>query len=124
MECSAKRLAGRGSLQSLVRYSYACLSGHCSLLDHFLIRSVMQNRVFSGLNYSLGNEDCRVETRLLAPNTGHVVCVAIGGSQLVPFLSRRPKAVTFVDISKDQLLFAELRLKLLQMLSFDEFVQF
>jgi S-adenosylmethionine-diacylglycerol 3-amino-3-carboxypropyl transferase len=84
----------------------------------------MKTRVFEGLNYSFGNEDNCVETELLEENTRQVVSVCHSGSQLIPFLTRKPSAITFVDVSEEQLVIAALRLHLLQRLSHDEFLRF
>jgi S-adenosylmethionine-diacylglycerol 3-amino-3-carboxypropyl transferase len=84
----------------------------------------MKTRIFDGLNYSFGNEDCAVETALLPLNTPEVVSVCHSGTQIIPFLSRKPASLTLVDVSNEQLVIAELRLFLLRALSFDDYLRF
>lgn len=84
----------------------------------------MKTRVFEGLNYSFGNEDCSVEASLLAIDASHIASVCHSGAQLIPFLAKRPKAITFIDLSREQLIIAELRLELLRALDFNGFKRF
>lgn len=83
-----------------------------------------RSRNFDGLNYAFGNEDCSVEAALLPYDAQHIATVCHSGAQLIPFLNKRPKAITFIDISKEQLIIAQLRYELLRRLPFEDYIRF
>jgi len=82
-------------------------------------------KYFTGnLNYTLGNEDTSLELALLPEQVGHVVSVAGSGSRVLPLLARAPRAVTCVDLSREQLMLTELRIEALRALNHAEFLAF
>jgi S-adenosylmethionine-diacylglycerol 3-amino-3-carboxypropyl transferase len=79
---------------------------------------------FNRLNYSLANEDTRLEVEVLPSNVSNAVAVAGSGSRVLPLLSKKPKILTIVDLSQSQLALTELRVETLRDLDYEEFVQF
>ncbi len=79
---------------------------------------------FSGLNYSIGNEDPIVEYETLPNNASHVLAVAGCGSRVVPLFAKNPQRVTCVDASTEQLWFTQLRIASVKALCHDEFIAF
>lgn len=79
---------------------------------------------FVGLNYSLANEDTRVELDLLREGTDRVLCVAGSGARVLPLLSKNPKHLTVVDVSLEQLFLTELRIEAARELGRDEYLKF
>ncbi len=71
---------------------------------------------FVGLNYTLANEDARVEHGLLERGAEGVLAVAGSGARVLPLLAREPKQLTVIDVSREQLLLAELRVAAAQSL--------
>lgn len=84
----------------------------------------MSASFFSGLNYTIGNEDTSFELALLPHNTDHVVAVAGSGARVVPLLARNPCVVTCVDSSPAQLALCEIRLALVRELTREEYLAF
>jgi S-adenosylmethionine-diacylglycerol 3-amino-3-carboxypropyl transferase len=76
------------------------------------------------LNYTLANEDTAMELAMLPKNVGHILSVAGSGGRVLPLLSRQPKQVTCVDISREQLYLTELRIESARALTHDEFLSF
>lgn len=79
---------------------------------------------FSGLNYSLANEDTSVEFRLLHENARHVFVIPSSGAQALPLLARHPQRMDIADISEPQLFLTELRLAALRACSYEEWLYF
>ncbi len=79
---------------------------------------------FTGLNYTLGNEDTALEFAVLPEECSHVVAAAGSGSRIVPLLAKFPKRITCVDISPEQLYLTELRVQTLKALTYSEFLSF
>lgn len=79
---------------------------------------------FRRLNYTLANEDSRVELEALPENAGSVLCVAGSGARLLPLIARRPARVTCVDVAPEQLYLAELRVEAVRALPLDEYLAF
>lgn len=79
---------------------------------------------FRRLNYTLANEDCRVELEALPENVGSVLCVAGSGARMLPLLARRPSRVTCVDVAAEQLYLAELRVEAVRALPLDQYLEF
>lgn len=69
------------------------------------------------LNYSLANEDTRVEASILPPHAESVLSVGGSGSRVIPLLARNPKKLTVVDISPQQISF--IKMKLAALATFD-----
>jgi S-adenosylmethionine-diacylglycerol 3-amino-3-carboxypropyl transferase len=79
---------------------------------------------FDGLNYSLANEDCRIESELLPPGAGSVLAVAGSGARVLPLLARGPATLTVIDLSSAQLALTELRIALARSAQRSEFLEF
>jgi S-adenosylmethionine-diacylglycerol 3-amino-3-carboxypropyl transferase len=79
---------------------------------------------FAGLNYSLANEDSRIESELLPLGTRSVLAVAGSGARVLPLLSRRPSTLTVVDLSPAQLALTELRIALARSTQRSDFLEF
>ncbi len=77
---------------------------------------------FVGLNYTLANEDARIEHGLLADGVPGVLAVAGSGARVLPLLARSPKQLTVIDVSREQLLLAELRVQAARTLDRDDFL--
>jgi len=91
----------------------------------FLWVKNMHNQYFSDLNYSLGNEDTKVEyemVRRLKPNT--IISVCGSGSRTLPLLASSPQKMICVDLASQQLGLLRLRIEVLKKLSYDEFLKF
>lgn len=65
---------------------------------------------FDKLNYTLSNEDTRVEELLLPENTGSVFSIAGSGARVIPLVAKNPKELSVIDVSINQLHLCELRL--------------
>ncbi len=76
------------------------------------------------LNYTLANEDTAMELAMLPKNSGHVLSVAGSGGRVLPLFSQKPKQVTCVDVSQEQLYLTELRIESARALSHCEFLAF
>jgi S-adenosylmethionine-diacylglycerol 3-amino-3-carboxypropyl transferase len=79
---------------------------------------------FQNLNYTLANEDTSLELRLLPKGVGHVLAVAGSGGRVVPLLAKHPGRLTCVDVSREQLYLAELRVESVRSLAHAEFLAF
>lgn len=82
----------------------------------------MRNDYFKHLNYTLGDEDSRLELGILPSDRGHVMAVAGSGGRVLPLLARRPRRLTCVDICRPQLFLTELRVEALRALTREEFL--
>jgi S-adenosylmethionine-diacylglycerol 3-amino-3-carboxypropyl transferase len=76
------------------------------------------------LNYTLANEDTSMELAMLEENPGHILSVAGSGGRVLPLLAKKPKQVTCVDVSREQLYLTELRIESARALSYEEFLAF
>lgn len=77
---------------------------------------------FDRLNYSLGDEDSRLEYAVAeATGARSFLCVAGSGARAAPFLALEPELLTCVDVSKRQLAMAQVRLRALTRLGHDDF---
>ncbi len=82
-------------------------------------------KYFNSLNYSLGNEDTRLEVQLceeLRPK--NIFSIAGCGSRCLPLLSCYPENLVCADISDDQLHLGRLRLETLRNFSHQDFLIF
>lgn len=84
----------------------------------------MSKDYFQQLNYTFANEDTVVELEVLPENVGHVLAVAGSGSRILPLFSRRPKMMTCVDSSEEQLYITELRIESLRRFDRETFLLF
>lgn len=84
----------------------------------------MQNSYFQNLNYTLGNEDTRLELDIVKEAPSHVVSVCGSGSRVIPFLAKRPAMMTVVDVSPVQLALLKLRIAIIRQCSHEEFSRF
>jgi S-adenosylmethionine-diacylglycerol 3-amino-3-carboxypropyl transferase len=79
---------------------------------------------FNKLNYTLANEDTRMEVAMLPDNVQHIVSVCGSGGRAFPLLAKGAKELSLIDLSPDQLLLAELRLASMRHLDFEQFLSF
>ncbi|MFZ9519529.1 MAG: DUF3419 family protein [Silvanigrellaceae bacterium] len=84
----------------------------------------MSNSYFNTLNYSLANEDSSLELGILPDGRRHVLCVAGSGARVLPLFAKNPRRLTCVDLSKEQLLLAELRIESARNLPREQFIGF
>ncbi|MBX3040953.1 MAG: DUF3419 family protein, partial [Bdellovibrionaceae bacterium] len=84
----------------------------------------MAKEYFSDLNYTLANEDTKIEYDLLPKNVDHVFCIAGSGARVLPLLAREPKRIDVIDMSVSQLYLTELRHKAAQVLTYEEWLFF
>jgi S-adenosylmethionine-diacylglycerol 3-amino-3-carboxypropyl transferase len=85
----------------------------------------MGNKYFSGLNYTLGNEDTSVEIALinqLLPKNVFTICGS--GGRSLPLLNKKCESITLADLSLEQLFLAELRYYSYKHLSYEDFCLF
>jgi S-adenosylmethionine-diacylglycerol 3-amino-3-carboxypropyl transferase len=76
------------------------------------------------LNYTLANEDTAMELAMLPLGVDHVLSVAGSGGRVLPLFSRKPKSLTCVDVSQEQLYLTELRIESARALTHSEFCSF
>lgn len=82
-----------------------------------------EQKYFSELNYTLGNEDTSLEVSIvekLRPH--HIFSVAGCGSRALPLLSCSPASLTCIDVCLPQLYLCELRYQAIRQLELDEFL--
>lgn len=85
----------------------------------------MSDKYFTGLNYTLGNEDTTVEVELikkLKPKKVFSICGS--GGRSLPLMHQETTELVLSDLSKEQLLLAELRLATYRQLTHEEFLLF
>ncbi|MBC7429948.1 MAG: DUF3419 family protein [Bacteriovorax sp.] len=85
----------------------------------------MSHSYFSGLNYTLGNEDTSVEIELikrLKPKKIFSICGS--GGRSLPLMHVEAEDITLADLSKEQLMLAELRLATYRSFNHEEFLLF
>ena len=85
----------------------------------------MTKKYFTGLNYTLGNEDTTVEVELVkiySPKKVFSICGS--GGRSLPLVTKETELVSLADLSKEQLFLADLRHTTYKELSHDEFLKF
>lgn len=82
------------------------------------------SQYFQGLNYSLANEDTKVEYDLLPEGVDSVFTVCGSGSRVLPLMAKNPKEITVVDLSPTQLALCRLRIAAAKSLSYEDFLYF
>jgi len=75
-----------------------------------------------GLNYSLSNEDTRVEQGLMAEGLESVFAIGGSGARVMPLIAKNPRTLKVIDLSDLQLKLVELRLVAARTLSYDEYL--
>ncbi|MGZ3785884.1 MAG: DUF3419 family protein [Bdellovibrio sp.] len=84
----------------------------------------MAKEYFSDLNYTLSNEDTRIEFDLLPENAERVFSIAGSGARCLPLIAKNPKHLDVIDMSISQLYLCELRLQAMRTLSYEEYLFF
>ncbi|MES2962352.1 MAG: DUF3419 family protein [Bdellovibrionota bacterium] len=79
---------------------------------------------FDTLNYTLSNEDTRVEAALLKERAAKVFTICGSGARVLPLVAKNPDQVDCVDLSKEQLMLCELRHAAVRALTNDEYLFF
>ncbi|MGZ3770192.1 MAG: DUF3419 family protein [Bdellovibrio sp.] len=82
----------------------------------------MAKEYFSDLNYTLSNEDTRIEFDLLPANADRVFSIAGSGARCLPLIAKNPKCLDVIDMSVSQLYLCELRLQAMKTLSYEEYL--
>ena len=77
---------------------------------------------FSDLNYTMANEDTRVEYGILRDRPGTVLAVAGSGARVVPLLARRPDRLICADMAGPQLHLCRFRLSALRTLDLTDYL--
>ena len=79
---------------------------------------------FRKLNYTLANEDTRLEMAILPESVSHAAVVAGSGARVLPLLSRHPRSITCIDLSREQLFLTELRFEACRALQREDYLRF
>ncbi len=82
------------------------------------------SQYFENLNYTLSNEDTRIEYRICREGLSRVFCIGGSGARVLPILAKRPETLDIVDLSQEQLALIELRISAARQLNRDEFLFF
>ncbi|MBS1972404.1 MAG: DUF3419 family protein [Bdellovibrionales bacterium] len=82
----------------------------------------MAQEYFSDLNYTLANEDTRVEFDLLPEKVSRVFSIAGSGARCMPLIAKHPKELDVVDMSVSQNYLCELRFEAMKVLSYEEYL--
>ena len=77
---------------------------------------------FESLNYTLSNEDSRIEYALCSENLEAVFCIGGSGARVLPLVARNPRTLDVCDLSAEQLALVELRIQAARALTRDEFL--
>lgn len=85
----------------------------------------MTQEYFSDLNYSLGNEDTRMEVEIVEKlKPKKIFSIAGCGSRALPLISCGASELICIDVAKPQLLITQLRHKTIKELSYQDFMIF
>ncbi|MCX7978000.1 MAG: BtaA family protein [Bdellovibrionaceae bacterium] len=84
----------------------------------------MAEEYFTGLNYTLANEDTRVEYDLMPDQLPVVFSIAGSGARCLPLIAKNPDVLDVVDMSEAQLFLVELRFQAAKALSYEEWLFF
>lgn len=84
----------------------------------------MAQEYFSDLNYTLANEDTKIEHDLLPEGAERVFCIAGSGSRVLPLAAKNPKEIIVADMAEAQLFLVELRWAAVQALTYEEWLYF
>ncbi|MEA9358291.1 DUF3419 family protein [Bacteriovorax sp. PP10] len=85
----------------------------------------MGQKYFSGLNYTLGNEDTSVEIEMIkALKPVNVFSICGSGGRSLPLMHEKAEILSLSDLSKEQLRLAELRLATYRELTHEQFLMF
>lgn len=82
----------------------------------------MTQEYFSDLNYTLANEDTRIEYDLLPENVSRVFSIAGSGARCLPLIARHPGELDVVDMSLSQNYLCELRFEAAKVLEYEEYL--
>lgn len=82
----------------------------------------MAQEYFSDLNYTLANEDTRVEYDLLPEKVSRVFSIAGSGARCMPLIAKHPKELDVVDMSVSQNHLCELRFEAMKVLNYEEYL--
>jgi S-adenosylmethionine-diacylglycerol 3-amino-3-carboxypropyl transferase len=85
----------------------------------------MAQKYFSGLNYTLGNEDTSVEIGMIkALKPKNIFSICGSGGRSLPLAHDAAESLVLADLSKEQLQLAQLRLATYRELAHEEFLLF
>ncbi|WP_255490131.1 DUF3419 family protein [Bdellovibrio sp. KM01] len=96
------------------------------LPEIYLFRNedMMASEYFSDLNYTLSNEDTRIEFDLLPENTDRVFSIAGSGARCMPLIAKNPAVLDVIDMSVSQNYLCELRFQSMKALTYEEYLFF
>ncbi len=84
----------------------------------------MAQEYFSDLNYTLANEDTRVEHELLPNQADCIFSIAGSGARCLPLIARNPRELHIIDMSPAQIHLCELRFEAMRQLSYQQWLFF
>ncbi len=85
----------------------------------------MAQKYFSGLNYTLGNEDTSVEIKMILEEKPEKIFSICGsGGRSLPLMHEGCEVLSLADLSQEQLFLAECRLLTYAILSHEDFLLF
>ncbi len=82
------------------------------------------HKFFNKLNYTLANEDTKLEYDLLDEGTNHVLTIAGSGSRVLPLFAKKPKKISIADYSAEQLALTNTRIESVRQLTYPQFLAF
>jgi len=82
----------------------------------------MGKKYFKDLNYSLGDEDSRVELGILPLKLNSVAAIAGSGGRVLPLLAKYPANLFCVDIVEEQLKLTEFRISALKQFTYEDYL--
>lgn len=85
---------------------------------------MLMSKYFKNLNYTMANEDSSLEYKLLPENSNHVLSICGSGSRVLPLFAKKPKKVSLVDFSFEQIALTKLRIELVKQLDYESFLLF
>lgn len=80
-------------------------------------------KYFTGLNYSLANEDNSVERQFVL-NSHRALAVCGSGTRALSLLHDKLKDITIIDISQAQLDYARFKFELIKVMSYEDYLVF
>jgi len=84
----------------------------------------MAQEYFSDLNYTLANEDTRIEYDLLKENADRIFSIAGSGARCLPLIARQPAEMHIIDMSPAQIHLCELRFEAMRQMTYEQWLFF
>lgn len=80
------------------------------------------NHYFNNLNYTLANEDTKVEYDLINSNTKSIAVICGSGSRALPLMAKQIDYLKIIDLSQAQLELCQIRLAAIKNLTYHQFL--